>query len=225
MRIDAEIVFLERERFGTQCPILEIEDALGVEGLAFVACLEMEMGSVAATGVAGIADQLASANGVAATYQGLLQMSIVGLKSVEVSNDDKVTVPSRMFRWLDDSYHTVESGVNVVTDTQGDVYSFVGMSSTIFESRTHLPLTWEAVDMQRVNQQKVDCIGQRYEVDTFNMNGFSTPIGIVQRVGHHWDDGGLDGIRQVGYRCRLVDVLPGYRNSVLSHAGGGGDET
>ena len=84
----AEIVLLERERFGTQCPILEIEDTLGVESLAFVACLEMEMGSGAATSVASIANQLAGANGVAATDQGLLQMAIVRLKSIEVSDDD-----------------------------------------------------------------------------------------------------------------------------------------
>lgn len=161
MGMAAEIVLLERERFGTQCPILEIEDTLGVEGLAFVACLEMEMGSGAATSAASIANHVASSNGVAAMNQGLLQMSIVGLKSIEVSNDDKVAVTSRMFRWHDDPYHTIKSGVNVVTDTQRDVYTFVGMSSTIFESRTHLPSTWEAVDMQRVNQQKVDRIGQR----------------------------------------------------------------
>lgn len=43
MRVDVEIVLSEGELFAAERAVFEVEDALGVEGLAHVARLEVEV--------------------------------------------------------------------------------------------------------------------------------------------------------------------------------------
>lgn len=186
MGMTTEIVFLERKHCALKRAVLEVKDALRIESLAHVACLEMEMRPCAAACATAIANEGTGANGVAHIDEVFLQVAIVGLNSVVVPDDNEIAIPAALFGGHDNTHHAIEGSIDAVANMQGDVNTLMGMSATILKLGENIPSRIRhAVTMQRIDQRNVDGIRQRFHVDAFDVDGFSVPKILIHCGIHH----------------------------------------
>ena len=159
VRIDAEIVLLDREDGVAQSAVLEVDDALRVERLAHVSGLEVQMRPGAASGVAAVADYLASLDHLVGVDVVLGQMPVVGLEAVGVSQDNQIAVAARPSRKLGYAHLAVEGGPHRRPDGQRNVGASVGPCAPEGVARPHLADNGWHKRVQRVDQKNVDLVG------------------------------------------------------------------
>ena len=90
----AEVVFLQAEHIGADCTAREVKDALRVKGATLVAGLKVEVGAGAAAGAAAKTDNFSSPDRFASLYKQFGKMTVVGLQTVGVAQDNQIAVTS-----------------------------------------------------------------------------------------------------------------------------------
>ena len=93
-RVDAEERLFQQECLTAQQPLLEVDQALGIERLTVIAGLEMEVRPVLAARGAAQADHLARLDPLPGLDLAFRQVAVVSLQAVVVANDDQIAVSS-----------------------------------------------------------------------------------------------------------------------------------
>lgn len=102
--------------------LVAIDDMLGVHGVTHIANLEMEMAAIGATGVAAKANDIASLHLVTRRNLTATHVSIVGLKTVVVTNHHQISIGTIVGRHADGA---VEGSVDRFSCGLSDVDSIV----------------------------------------------------------------------------------------------------
>lgn len=87
-------VFIKGEDVFVGHTVVKVDDGVGVDGDAHVTCLEVEMGSGAASGVASERDGVASLDYLVGLHEKAAEVAVDGLHAVGVTHHYVVTVTS-----------------------------------------------------------------------------------------------------------------------------------
>ena len=121
-------MLLEREGLAAQGSPFEVEDALRVEGLTHITGLEMQMRPCGTTRRTAITDEFASADDIAAFDNETRQVAILSFQTIQMPDDQHITITSRHIRFHGHTHHAIEGGINSVTHVHPDVDTLVRTS-------------------------------------------------------------------------------------------------
>ena len=127
---------------------LEVDEPGGVEGVALVAGLEVQVRTAGAAGGAAQADDIARVHPVARLLVAAGQMAVEGLQAVRVPDDDQVAVAAHVVGHAD---FAVEGGIHRRAGGIGKVDALVTAAVPIAELGVHAGLVRAAVGVQRVH--------------------------------------------------------------------------
>lgn len=106
--------------------IAEVDDGCGIDGVAHVASLKVEVRTCAAAGVATEGDRLTGFHYLVGFYKKLIEVTVYSLQAVGVAHDDIVAIAACLV--VGEAYFAVEGCADGVVATDAKVDTFVHTS-------------------------------------------------------------------------------------------------
>ena len=194
--IHIEIVPLQRQHRVAERTVVEIDHTLGIEGLAHIPRLEMEMRAGAAAGAAAQTDRLARRNQIVLMDQMLRQMPVIRLQTVGMTHHDEIAVAAGSLAAADITHDAVKRRTDRIAHAKRHVDAVVGTPLAVLERGTATADDGRHETVRRIDQQQVDGLGQIGHLHVaIGVDGLDVPV--VEQAG------GID----VG--TLQLDVVPG----------------
>ena len=134
---------------------LEVDEPGGVEGVALVAGLEVQVRTAGTAGGAAQADDVAGVHPVAGFLVAAGQVAVEGLQAVRVPDDDEVAVAAHIVGHAD---LAVKGGIHRRAGGVGQVDALVPAAVPVAELGEHAGLVRAAVGVQRVHDPQGEAV-------------------------------------------------------------------
>ena len=121
-------VFVKGEDVFVGHTVVKVDDGVGVDGDAHVTCLEVEMGTCAASGVASERDGVAGLDYLVGLHEKAAEVAVDGLHAVGVTHHYVVTVTSALI--FCEAYFAREGGSYSVAYLELQVHAVVVAAET-----------------------------------------------------------------------------------------------
>ena len=168
-----EVSLVEGEHSAAKRAGLEVDEPLGIEGVALVPGLEMQVRAGGPAGRAAEADDVAGADPGAHLDLSLGQVAVGGLKAVLVADDDEVAVAAGILR---DPDLAGKGGADRVSCLERQVAALVAAPVAHSELGEDLDLVRTAEVGGMVDQPQRDLVGEGTERHSVGIHSVGVPV-------------------------------------------------